>query len=147
MQSPPKDDDEYFERMSHAIFEAGLNWKMIQKKWPNFNKAFSNFSIGKIAKFTEKDVASLMKDAGIVRNEKKIRATIYNAQEFQRIAQEFGSLRGMWALSKVPTVDNERYTGEVQAYRQLFQQDIPLDVWSKADSHSRGKGTACKAAF
>lgn len=89
----PKNDDEYFERMSRAIFQAGLNWKMINNKWPNFKKAFSNFSIDKVAKFTEKDVGSLMKDTGIIRNEKKIRSTIFNAQEFQRVEKEFGSFK------------------------------------------------------
>ncbi len=87
----PRDDDEYFERMSRAIFQAGLNWKMIENKWPNFRKAFSGFSIQKVAKFDEKDVARLMGDAGIVRNEKKIRSTISNAKEFQKIEQEFKS--------------------------------------------------------
>lgn len=89
----PKDDDEYFERMSRAIFQAGLNWKMINNKWPNFRKAFANFSIDKVAKFNEKDVESLMKDTGIIRNGKKIRSTIFNAQEFQRIEKEFGSFK------------------------------------------------------
>jgi len=79
--SPPKDDDEYFERMTKAIFQAGLNWKMIDNKWPNFEKAFSKFSISKVAKFGDSQIATLMKNEGIVRNEGKIRATIYNAQQ------------------------------------------------------------------
>jgi 3-methyladenine DNA glycosylase Tag len=88
---PPADDDGYFEKMSHAIFTAGLNWKMIQKKWPDFKKAFNDFSVEKVAKFSDKDIEALMKNAKIVRNEKKIRSTIYNAQEFLRIKKEFGS--------------------------------------------------------
>ncbi len=88
---PPKNDDEYFERMSNALFQAGLNWKMIQKKWPNFNKAFANFSIEKVSKFGEREVKELMKDAGIVRNEKKIRSVIANAQGTLKLRKEFGS--------------------------------------------------------
>lgn len=87
----PKSDDEYFERMTHALFQAGLNWKMIENKWPNFQKAFSNFSIKKVAKFDDKQVDGLMADQGIVRNGKKILSTIHNAQEFLKIEKEFGS--------------------------------------------------------
>ena len=89
----PKSDDEYFERMTKAIFQAGLNWKMIENKWSNFEKAFSNFSISKVAKFGDSQVAALMKNEGIVRNEGKIRATIYNAQQALLVEKEFGSFK------------------------------------------------------
>lgn len=88
---PPKNDDEYFERMTRTVFTAGLNWKMIENKWPNFKKAFAGFSIPKVAKFTVKDEKRLMADTGIVRNEKKIKGTIHNAGEFLKVEKEYGS--------------------------------------------------------
>ena len=91
--TPPKDDAEYFERMSRSLFTAGLSWAMIEKKWPNFRKAFAGFSPEKVGKMTEKDVKSLMGDAGIVRNERKIRATILNAGEFANLKKEYGSFK------------------------------------------------------
>jgi DNA-3-methyladenine glycosylase I len=91
--SAPKSDDEYFERMSRAIFQAGLNWKMIENKWSNFEKAFDKFSITKVAKFGDKQISLLMKNEGIVRNEGKIRSTIYNAQQALLVEEEFGSFR------------------------------------------------------
>jgi 3-methyladenine DNA glycosylase Tag len=90
---PPKSDDEYFERMTKSIFTAGLNWTMIENKWPNFHKAFAEFSLPKVARFSDKNVKTLMKDTGIVRNEKKIRATIHNAGEFLKLQKEFGSIK------------------------------------------------------
>lgn len=89
----PKDDDEYFERMTKAIFQAGLNWKMIDNKWPNFQKAFANFSISKVAKFGDSQVSALMKNGGIVRNESKILSTVYNAQQAILVKKEFGSFK------------------------------------------------------
>ncbi len=77
--------------MTRALFAAGLNWKMIENKWPEFKRAFSGFSIGKVSGLSELDVQRLMKDEGIVRNEKKIRATLYNAGEFVRVQRKFGS--------------------------------------------------------
>jgi DNA-3-methyladenine glycosylase I len=91
--TPPKDDADYFDRMSKAIFTAGLNWTMVEKKWPNFKKAFLGFVPAKVSRFSEKEIRSLMKDAGIVRNEKKIRATVHNAQRVLEVQKEFGSFR------------------------------------------------------
>ncbi len=90
---PPKDDNEYFERMTKSLFTAGLNWSVVDKKWPNFHKAFLDFSLPKVSKFSEKDVKTLLNNAGIVRNEKKIRATVYNAGEFLKLQKEFGSFK------------------------------------------------------
>ncbi len=89
--STPKDDSEYFQRLSKTIFTAGLNWKTIDNKWAGFNKAFQNFAPTKVAKFTEQDVKALLKDAAIVRNEKKIRATVANAEQFLSLKKEYGS--------------------------------------------------------
>ena len=91
---PPKGDAGYFDRMSRAIFTAGLNWRMVEKKWPSFRKAFGGFSPTRVAKLGERDVQTLMKDTGIVRNEKKIRATIENARTIQDLQKEYGSVKG-----------------------------------------------------
>ena len=89
----PKNDDEYFERMTQTLFQAGLNWKMIEDKWPNFEKAFARFSIAKVARFGDRQILNLMTDKGIVRNERKIRSTIYNAQQSLVVEKEFGSFK------------------------------------------------------
>jgi len=89
----PPNDDAYFENMTRVIFLAGLSWKMIDEKWPNFKKAFKNFSVDEVAKFDENDVKRLMGDAGIVRNRAKIIATINNANQFKNIRKEYGSFQ------------------------------------------------------
>jgi 3-methyladenine DNA glycosylase Tag len=83
--------------MSRTLFTAGLNWSVVEKKWPNFRNAFAEFSPEKVSKMTERDVKTLMRDEGIVRNERKIRATIHNAGEFVGLKREFGSFRGYLA--------------------------------------------------
>ena len=89
----PSGDDAYFEIMTRVIFLAGLSWRMIDEKWPNFKKAFNNFSIAEVAKFDEKDIKRLMGDAGIVRNRAKIIAAINNAKQLQNIKKEHGSFQ------------------------------------------------------
>jgi DNA-3-methyladenine glycosylase I len=92
--TPPKDDSEYLERMSKTVFTAGLNWSVVDRKWPNFRKAFSSFSPEKVSKLTSKDIRGLMSNDGIVRNEKKIVATVSNAKEFLAIKKDYGSFKG-----------------------------------------------------
>ncbi len=88
---PLHDDRKLFEFMLLDGMQAGLNWSIILKKRENFRKAFANFDPKKIARFTEKEIQKLMKDAGIIRNQAKIRATIENARQFLKVQKEFGS--------------------------------------------------------
>jgi 3-methyladenine DNA glycosylase Tag len=89
----PSSDDAYFENMTRIIFQAGLSWKMIDKKWLNFRKAFKDFSIDKVSRFKTSDMQRLMKNESIVRNRAKIAATIQNAAQFKSISKRFGSFQ------------------------------------------------------
>ncbi len=89
----PESDSVYFENMCRIIFQAGLNWNVIDKKWPTTKAAFANFSIEKVANFKEADVKRLMKNQGIVRNRGKIEAIIYNSNVFREIKKECGSFQ------------------------------------------------------
>jgi DNA-3-methyladenine glycosylase I len=79
--------------MSRIIFQAGLNWSVIEKKWSTTRKAFAGFSIDKVATFSQADEKRLLKDEGIVRNRGKIEAIIRNAKEFCEIKRENGSFK------------------------------------------------------
>ena len=87
----PEDDDGYFEQMSRSVFLAGLNWKVIEKKWPDIKRLFANFSIDAVAQFSDGDIDRLLKDEGMIRSAKKISAVVANAQTMQMVEQEFGS--------------------------------------------------------
>jgi DNA-3-methyladenine glycosylase I len=72
--------------------QAGLSWITVLRKRENYRKAFDNFDVGKIARYTDKDVERLMNDAGIVRNRLKINAAITNARAYIELKKEFGGL-------------------------------------------------------
>jgi DNA-3-methyladenine glycosylase I len=91
--SHPKNDNLYFENLCRCIFQAGLNWSVIDKKWPTTKSAFAEFDIHQVAQFTDSDVQRLLRDEGIVRNKSKILAVIYNAQGFEAIEKQCGSFR------------------------------------------------------
>jgi DNA-3-methyladenine glycosylase I len=83
-------DNKLFEFLVLDCFQAGLSWLTILKKRDAFKKAFDNFDPEKVAKYNEKDVKRLVKDSSIVRNRKKILATINNARCFLKVQKEFG---------------------------------------------------------
>ena len=89
----PSSDEEYFENMSRVIFQAGLNWHVIDNKWPSIKKAFSDFKIGKVACFTNADVERLMGNPEVIRNKGKIKGIIQNAQNFKAIEKQYGSFQ------------------------------------------------------
>lgn len=90
---PLKSDDELFERLILEINQAGLSWITILKKADNFRKAYSGFKVAKVAKYTAKDRARLLKDAGIIRNRLKVNAAIVNAQKILELQKEHGSFK------------------------------------------------------
>ena len=87
----PKNDDEYLERMSRVILTAGLNWQMIEKKWPGIKKAFADFNVDKVAKFQELEIEELMMNPDVIRNLAKIRAIVANAKTIKQLQAEYGS--------------------------------------------------------
>ena len=89
----PQDDSAYLENLTRCIFQAGLSWRIVAYKWPNFKNSFDGFDIDKVASYGEEYIERLMGDEGIVRNRRKITAAVENAREFRRIAEEHGSFR------------------------------------------------------
>ncbi len=86
-------DDELFGRLILEINQAGLSWTTILNKKKNFQQAYSGFSIAKVAKYGEKDIARLLNDPGIIRNNLKINAAIYNAGQILELQKGFGSFK------------------------------------------------------
>jgi DNA-3-methyladenine glycosylase I len=103
---PIHDDNELFARLILEINQAGLSWTTILKKKDNFFKAFDNFDIQKIARYSEKKINKLLQDEGIIRNRLKIRATIDNAKTVVQLQKEFGSFE-KWLNHHHPLTKDE----------------------------------------
>jgi DNA-3-methyladenine glycosylase I len=89
--------DALFERMSLEAFQSGLSWLTILRKRENFRRAFHGFDVDRIARYTDRDVARLMADAGIVRNRAKIDATIANARAAAALDVDLSEL--LWSFA------------------------------------------------
>ena len=126
----PTKDSKYFANMTRVIFQAGLNWKVITTKWPDFQDAFANFDPEKVAQFTEANVQQLMTNKAIVRNEAKIRATINNAEIFKEIAAEAGSFQNyLEALLSTQGLDKTTKTLQ-KRFNRLGKTSSFIFLWS-----------------
>jgi DNA-3-methyladenine glycosylase I len=107
---PVRDDRRLFEKLSLEGFQSGLSWRTILMKRDNFRAAFRSFDFDVVARFTARDVARLLEDAGIVRHRGKIEAVINNARRAREMVKAEGSLAAfIW-----------RYAPEKQPARPLL---------------------------
>ena len=97
---PVHDDLRWFEFLTLEGAQAGLSWDTILRKRDNYRSAFAGFDPARVAKFGEKKIASLLGDAGIVRNRLKIVSAVGNAKAFLVVQKEFGSFdEYIWGLN------------------------------------------------
>ena len=95
---PVYEDRKIFEFLILEAFQAGLSWRTVLYKRENFRHAFAGFNVQKVSRFGKKEMARLMKDAGIIRNRAKFEATVTNANCFLDIRREFGTFSDyMWS--------------------------------------------------
>ncbi|MBS3106005.1 DNA-3-methyladenine glycosylase I [Candidatus Woesearchaeota archaeon] len=105
---PLHNDKKLFEFLILEGAQAGLTWQTILNRRENYRKAFDNFDPKKMTRYTQKDISSLLKDAGIIRNRLKIEATISNAKKFLEIQKEFGSFdKYIWQFVNHKTIKNK----------------------------------------
>lgn len=118
---PLHDDQRLFEFLILEGAQAGLSWITILRKRENYRAAFDNFDAARIAAYDADKIASLMQNAGIVRNRLKIQSTIINAQQFLRVQAEFGSFdRFIWQfVGGKPLQNNWRNLSEVPASTEV----------------------------
>lgn len=106
---PVHHDNLLFEFLILEGAQAGLSWTTILKKRPAYRTAFHRFDPQKVARFTEKRVAALLENNGIVRNRLKIKAAVTNAQAFLKVQKEFGSFDAyIWQFTGNRPLQNRR---------------------------------------
>ena len=119
-----KVDDKYlFEMLLLESFQAGLSWECILNKRENFRLAYDNFDILKIVNYSNEDVTRLLNDKGIIRNRRKILASIHNARVFEQIVLEFGSF-----YNYISTFSDGNILYEVDRTSNWLSDKISIDL-------------------
>jgi len=114
---PVRDDRRQFEFLTLESAQAGLSWSTILNKREGYRKAFAGFDPVKVARFTPKKIAALLKDPGIVRNRLKVNAAVNNAKRFLEVKKEFGSFSNyIWSfVGGKPKVNNWKSLSQLPA--------------------------------
>jgi DNA-3-methyladenine glycosylase I len=104
---PLHNDRKLFEFLVLEGMQAGLSWLIILNKRQEFRKAFDNFKVEQIATYDNTKINELCSNSSIIRNKKKIEATISNANAFVRIQKEFGSFDAyLWNFVRFKPIQN-----------------------------------------
>lgn len=110
--TPVYDDQKLFEMFILECFQAGLSWITILKKREHFREAYDNFNIDKIINYDDSKIEELMNNELIIRNRKKIEASVNNARVYKDIQAEFGTFSDyIWSFTdnKILKDSDENY--------------------------------------
>jgi len=152
-QITPAGPADYLEVMTRAVFQSGISWQVVEAKWPGFREAFDGFDPETIAAYTGDDVERLAGDQRIIRNRRKIEATLTNAETLLELERGPGGFAG-WLRSHagfeatVAALRAEfRFLGETGAYYFLYVVGEPVpshEEWMQ--SHQGARRGAARAS-
>ena len=87
-----KTDDALLNQISFIVFVVRFNYKLVEKKWPQIEKAFYKFNIKKLSKMDENDLEPFIHAEGMIKNKWKMNAVLRNAKMCAQIQKENGSV-------------------------------------------------------
>lgn len=141
----------YLEVMARAIFQAGMRWEVVEKRWPGIVEAFSGFDPERVSQTDEGGLDELMADERLIRNRRKIEAVVANAGRILELTAEHdgfdkyldaaGDFEGATAALK----RDFKFLGDFGCYYFLYVVDRevpPHDEWRAEMESRRGKGKA-----
>ena len=114
---PVHDDRLLFEMLILEGAQAGLSWSTILKKRQGYKKAFDDFDVKKVARYTQKRIDKLLLNPEIVRNKLKVNATVENAKQLINVQKEFKSFDAyIWSFVEgKPIVNHWKTMAEMPA--------------------------------
>ena len=140
-QIDPRTLGVYLEVMSKAVFQSGMSWAVVEKKWDGTREAFRKFEPLAVASLTEEEIAELTTDTRIIRNRKKVEAVVDNARKmveldeahkgFRKYLRSHGGFEGT-----VKDLRKQfRFMGETGCYYFLYvvKEEVPdYDSWCES---------------
>jgi Methyladenine glycosylase len=140
-QVKPKRLADYLEVMSKSVFQAGISWAVIDAKWEGFRAAFEGFDPETVAGFDPPDIDRLAQDTRIVRNRRKIEATVHNARTMLELDREHGGFRkylrshGGFEATVADLKKRFKFLGDLGGYYFLYVvgEEVPAhEEWMAA---------------
>ena len=121
---PQHDDTKLFEFLILEGAQAGLSWITILKRRDGYRKAFSDFDVLKVSKYTQKRVGKLLQDESIIRNKLKVNSAINNAKAFLKVQVEFGSFdKYLWGFVNHKPIKNKfKKLSDIPAFTEISEK-------------------------
>ena len=126
---PVHDDNKHFEFLILEGVQAGLSWLLILKKRENYRKAYDNFDPVKISNFNKNKIEELMNNKGLIRNRRKIEASVNNAVRFLEIQDDFDSFnKYIWDfVDNKPIINSWKNIIDIPS-KTILSDRISLDL-------------------
>ena len=137
----PRDLAGYLEAITHAAFQAGISWRVVDAKWEGIREAFSGFDPRVVADIDASGIDALMADPRVIRNRAKLEGTVDNAQTLLELDAEHGGFRrylhslGDFESTVADLKKQFRFLGDTGAYYFLYvvgEEVPPHEEWSAA---------------
>ena len=106
---PVRDETGLFERVTLEAFQSGLSWRTVLAKRPAFREVFHGFDPEAVAAMDEREVERLLGDARIIRNRRKIEATVTNARATVALREDGGLADLVWSFMPSSTPHPDRF--------------------------------------
>jgi DNA-3-methyladenine glycosylase I len=126
---PTHSDHKHFEVLVLSGAQAGLSWSLVLKKREGYRRAFDKFNPQKVARYSERQIQTLLSDPEIIRNRRKIEAAVRNARAFLKVQEEFGNFDSYcWQfVGGRPKLNRWKTTRQIPASSresETFSQDL-----------------------
>jgi DNA-3-methyladenine glycosylase I len=153
---PEYDSRMLWETLMLEGFQAGLSWQIILRKREAFREAFAQFQPDTVARFSEKDVARLLLNPGIIRSRAKIEATICGASIYLKMrdaGEDFS--RYVWTFVGGEQIQNvsgvvpsrseisEKLSSDLKKRGFKFVGPVIVYAWMQATGIVNDHNTTC----
>jgi 3-methyladenine DNA glycosylase Tag len=144
----PKILADYLDVLTKAVFQSGISWRVVEAKWPGTREALYGFDPERLAELTPDDVDRLAEDRRLVRNRRKIEATIVNAETMLELEREYGGFKRYPAsfrdfdAASADLVKRFKFLGATGAYYFLYVVGEPVpphEEWMAAAHQAAGR--------
>jgi 3-methyladenine DNA glycosylase Tag len=138
----------YLETMSRIVFASGMSWRVVEAKWDGIRAGFCDFEPARVAALTPADVDRLAADPAVIRNRKKIEATIHNAAVMLELDSRQGGFagylasRGGFEKTAAELRRDFRFLGESGVYYFLWAVAEPVPAYEEWRASHRRRSVA-----
>ena len=142
---------DYLDVMSKAAFQSGISWRVVDAKWPGTREVFRDFDPQTLVDLTPDEIDTIATDTRIIRNRRKIDATIHNAQRMLDLDREHGGFRNyLRSHADFPSLvkdlrKNFKFMGDMGSYYFLHvvgEQVPDHEAWMKSQEPRRAAAKA-----